>query len=514
MVRTARLCIGIAFVAFVACGDDDGGARAPLDAGAIGGFTLEVNSELGVLQGGAAQLEFVVRRGAGFMSAVTVELAELPAGVTASSSQIAAASVTGALEIAAAPSSAQGAAHASIRASGGGVTAVFPLRLLVRGAPGTLDTSFGAGGVVAVDFVPQDVLVQPDHKLVLVGQRDADVAVRRLASNGASDAFGAGGLLLFPVMSAADEAAAVALQPDGQLVLAGHSGHANGVRDTLLARVTAAGALDPDFGRGGTAVLDISGGGEAGASDTARRAIVLPDGKIVAAVCLASRDLVMLRFDARGELDASYGTGGRVDHRLGEDADIAALVRQPDGKLLVAGKRRSDASSDALLYVLRLLPTGALDPDFGSGGKVELAAFGGTGSAAARALRLLNDGRILVGGASAAGGFMMRLLSNGMRDDAFGSGGAALTPDVVTGLASGLDGKVFFVAWSSADVKAIVGRLDASGKAHDPSFGAGAAIVLPPMMRGGRVVFTSDDRVVIVDSTGPAPPANVLRVWR
>jgi uncharacterized delta-60 repeat protein len=94
---------------------------------------------------------------------------------------------------------------------------------------GTLDPSFGTGGVVTTDFggdaEAYAVVEQPDGKIVAVGEAQEGFAVARYLPDGTLDAgFGNGGIVLTPIPlpgTAYAEATAVVLQPDGKILVAG-----------------------------------------------------------------------------------------------------------------------------------------------------------------------------------------------------------------------------------------------------------------------------------------------------
>src|SRR5206468_652342 len=160
---------------------------------------------------------------------------------------------------------------------------------------------------------------------------DADFAVVRYNANGSLDAtFGAGGKVTTSIGSDEDDAYALALQPDGKLVAAGET--LNGVRyDFALVRYNANGSLDATFGAGGKVTTPVGS-----ADDYADALLVQPDGKLVAAgnVEGSDRDFAVVRYNADGSLDGSFGTGGKVITPLGSSDDVAfSLVLQPDGKL-------------------------------------------------------------------------------------------------------------------------------------------------------------------------------------
>lgn len=140
---------------------------------------------------------------------------------------------------------------------------------------GLLDPSFGSGGKSqggATEY-PQgakDLAVQPDGKTVVVGPGAGNFGIARIQANGSYDpSFGTNGN--FPIgFGGNDTANAVALQPDGKVVVAGTDGDGFAV-----ARLTPDGALDPTFGTGGRATVNFGG------VDVAHGLALQPDGNIV-----------------------------------------------------------------------------------------------------------------------------------------------------------------------------------------------------------------------------------------
>src|SRR5437867_813955 len=124
-----------------------------------------------------------------------------------------------------------------------------------RGA-GELDLGFGTGGraLTVAATVARALLVQPDGKLIAAGSAEGSgnptFAVTRWTANGEPDAsFGSGGVVITSFFGVNDGARAVALQPDGRVVVAGGSANA-----FALARYLASGALDGSFGDGGRVI--------------------------------------------------------------------------------------------------------------------------------------------------------------------------------------------------------------------------------------------------------------------
>jgi len=225
---------------------------------------------------------------------------------------------------------------------------------------GILDPTFGSGGVVTSHFsekaeLARDVLVQPDGKTVIAGQAvddktgNMDFLIARYSANGTLDTtFGSSGSTLTSINGGAI-AYAVALQPDGKVVLAGYtnSGGGPGVlfgADQLaLARYTPAGLLDPTFGEGGKVVFD------GGSYDERLLAVALgPGGTVLAGGYTNGErrsDLLLARLRPDGSLDTTFGNTGKgfSVNDLGTNSErISSLVLARDGKIVAVGQSEAD----------------------------------------------------------------------------------------------------------------------------------------------------------------------------
>lgn len=315
-----------------------------------------------------------------------------------------------------------------------GASSIF---MLVRfHASGVLDTAFGTGGMATanVEGPVRAIVVQPDGKLVAAGsaglQSQRDVALARFNADGSPDAsFGAGGIVIQAIGPGDEFASALAIQPDGRLVAAGHT-------DTggfALLRLLANGSPDPSFGSGGIVVTDF---GVGPANGEARALILQPDGRLLAAGMRYSglpgdSDVALARYLPDGSLDASFGSGGKVVTSVdGRAYDAYALALRPDGRILAAGMTQEIHASSWCFFLARYLSDGVLDAAFGSGGLVADPATGAIPLFGSVAIQ--DDGKIL-----AAGGFqaepkaglaVTRLLPDGRRDPAFGTRGVAPIP--------------------------------------------------------------------------------------
>jgi uncharacterized delta-60 repeat protein len=276
---------------------------------------------------------------------------------------------------------------------------------------GTVDASFGSAGFVRVDIAgyaddATALVVQPDGKIVLGGLAvvtlvgASDLAVARLDSTGALDtSFGTGGKVTANIGGNFDTAAAMALQVDGAIVLAGRAASSGGATpDTSVLRLSSVGTVDLALKLPLTSDWDEATG-----------VAVRPDGKIVlslearAAGGLYQHALAQLKPD--GALDETFGTLGVALSSFSVGGDHArTLLLLPDGRIVTAGHVRNQVlqltDKDDFL-VTRHLTDGSLDSSFGTGGSIIVDFFGAADSA--RALRLQPDGRVVVGGSARNG---------------------------------------------------------------------------------------------------------------
>ncbi len=322
-------------------------------------------------------------------------------------------------------------------------------------AAGALDAGFDGDGIATVDFAgagdaARAVAVQPDGKIVLggsafTGANDDDFALARLNPNGGLDSsFGGDGKATTDFAGAYDFVSALALTPDGKVLAAGRARGAT--EDFAAARYNADGSLDVGFDSDGLLTTDF-----ASSADEAASVLLLPDARFVLAgtAGVASDDFALAGYSANGGLDATFDGDGKAatDFALGQSV-IYALAQQSDGKIIAAGAQRVGRSSGNSFTVARYLPSGALDASFGAGG-VSVVDFGAPSEAHGVALQ--PDGKIIVagrGGSGQNGQFALaRLNPNGELDASFGSGGTVATTfteggSAASALALQSDGKI------------------------------------------------------------------------
>jgi uncharacterized delta-60 repeat protein len=244
---------------------------------------------------------------------------------------------------------------------------------------GSLDSTFGNGGLVMTDLGGVDqangVALQSDGKIVVVGPLQGAFGVARYNADGSLDpSFGNGGKVIVDASPNFDGAFDVAIASGGKIVVGGGTGlYPFGAGDFLLARFNANGSLDSGFGSGGIVTTDFDG-----ASDTAFAIGLTVDGKIVAAGAskgAALGDFALARYNTDGSLDSSFGTGGRVTTDIDSDSDDTGngVVVHADGRITIAGI--AGAAGSTSFALVRYTAAGDLDASFGSGGKTS-ATFG------------------------------------------------------------------------------------------------------------------------------------------
>jgi uncharacterized delta-60 repeat protein len=241
-------------------------------------------------------------------------------------------------------------------------------------ANGRIDTTFGGGdgkvmtNVTAHDDYAWAIAIQPlDHKIVIgggAGGLGGRFLVARYKPNGARDGtFGGGdGRVVTNFTSKYDYVDALALQPDGKIVVAGTANYFGSTPRFALARYRPNGALDGTFGGDGKVITAFSGG-FARASGLAIQA----DGRIVAAG-QSGDNTAIARYLPSGALDGSFSVDGMRSVNLTNGGDYADEVMvQADGKIVTVGTG-SYYVTDTKIVVARFDAAGGLDPSFSGDG--------------------------------------------------------------------------------------------------------------------------------------------------
>jgi uncharacterized delta-60 repeat protein len=342
-------------------------------------------------------------------------------------------------------------------------------------APGDLDPAFSGDGIAVtgergVDETAAAVAVQADGKVVVAGSAgDRFLVVRYTAAGALDSTFSGDGL---QTVAAADAARAVAIQPDGKIVAAGDAG-----AGVAVARFNADGSFDPSFsGDGLLSSLDHGVRGDASAL------ALQPDGKILIAGSVGGRPAV-LRYHADGAPDASFSADGVAALERGIAA-VAALPGTGGGLVVAARGGTSDISGSVFTtnYLARLNADGTPAGD--------LVTF--TTSSGVRAAALRPDGRVVL-----AADNLVQYAADGTRDPAFGTGGSVFA--AADAIALDADGRL--VAASAGEDGPTITRRDPAGEL-DATFSQDGERAVGIDGAFEDVTVAPDGRIVAVGATG------------
>jgi len=305
---------------------------------------------------------------------------------------------------------------------------------------GKLDTTFGTKGVTMVAFtdfinMPNSVAVQPDGDIVVAGFSETtsggfNFAMARFTPNGQlDDTFGSGGLVTVQPSGIQPSASVVMVQPNGQIIEGGSviGINKNTPGGTVLGRYNSDGSLDTTFGTNGFAVATTAVGAPTGLA-------LLANGSYLALGTFAR----VVEFSSTGVLQSTVTPDTVVAASLqGQPFAVNPVLFLPSGGFIegqFVGEGHGDSHTDD--QIVRFSETGRVIPSFDT----TAFAFPGVNMNAPQALALQSNGQILVSGVPFG---MARLNANGELDTTFGSGGMVETPgNQVEGLLIQTDGKI------------------------------------------------------------------------
>jgi uncharacterized delta-60 repeat protein len=316
-------------------------------------------------------------------------------------------------------------------------------------ANGTLDTTFGIGGMVQTNFLGfggavASVKIDSKGNIVAAGyirtspleqNPDTDFAVARYTTSGALDSsFGSQGIVTRS-NSINDYITAVAIQKDGKIIAAGSSYGPQPSEDFAVFRLTANGSPDLTFAGGNILFTDFYS-----SEDVARAIVIQSDGRIVAGgeIQRNSRDFGLVRYNTNGTLDSTFGTHGKVVTDIAsESGDFCyELLLRPvpfsltgEEQIIAAGNRYLSSNNSSGVMVC-YQSDGLLNPSFGVGGIVltNFSTYDHIYCVVRQA-----DGKIISAGSSYDQNYppqftLARYNSNGTLDTGFGQGGRVFTP--------------------------------------------------------------------------------------
>ena len=384
-----------------------------------------------------------------------------------------------------------------------------------------LDPGFGEGGIThfavgqAGGDRGEDVVIGADGKIQIAATRgfqSGSMAAVRLLPDGTLDpSFSADGIASAP-MGQYGEARAIALQPDGRVIIGGSAYYDVTFDDLALARFTSGGALDTTFSGNGRLNIPASG-----SLDLVRAITVLPDGRIQVGGKFdgGTTDMMSLRLLANGDLDPSFAGDGIFSTTLHTGEVSESMLVRDDGRVVLGGGWRV-LLPDADMALFQVDEDGTPDAGFGTNGLFR-PSEPGSASTAITLIGMPDGGTLFLAkrywpGGQDQDGFVGRVTAAGEWDPTYGIGGRAILDvgppyvgtvrDMVL-----LSNNKSVVSWDLLDtsnntLSLMVMRLMPDG-AFDATFGNDGKVVIPCPDLGCSVealAVGAEDRVVAVGS--------------
>ncbi|ESU24840.1 hypothetical protein FEDK69T_03930 [Flavobacterium enshiense DK69] len=389
------------------------------------------------------------------------------------------------------------------------ITFLFILLLSIAGIaqPGTIDLSFNPSDVGftagANNLITVSVL-QPDGKLIIGGNFTSYNGVScnriiRLNNDGSIDSG-------FNIGSGTNNTvSAIAIQPDGKIIIGGSFTTYNGSTKNRIARLNTDGSLDAGFVMG------------TGTNNTVSSIAVQPDGKIIiggnfSAYNGSTGKIRIARLNANGSLDTGFTVG------TGANASVYALALLADGKILIGGAFLT-FNGTTVNRLARLNSNGTLDSGFTIG-----TGFDNT----VLKIVIQPDSKILFGGSftnynSQASSKIARLNNDGTLDTGFTIGSGA--NNIVRSIVLEPDGKVVaggdFTSFNGTSKNRVV-RLNSNGSldtAHTIGTGANGGVYTLSQQTDGKLFIagnfsvysgTARNRIARLNSDGTLDPSFVV----
>ncbi len=230
---------------------------------------------------------------------------------------------------------------------------ILAFRLIRFDENGALDTSFNGQGYKIISFganyqFPTSLKLQNDGKIVAGGVAgrptgNGDIVLARVNPNGSLDrSFGPGGFVVTDIANNFDVLAAMAIQPDGKILIGGKTGPSADVHSILI-RYWPDGRIDQGFGLGGVSYVSMDG--------YVQSLALQSDGRILTVIHDNDAEFVVARFLPNGLPDSlDFGVEGFVHITFGTTSGVGRSVGLGnEGEIMVSG------TAGGLFGVARLL---------------------------------------------------------------------------------------------------------------------------------------------------------------
>lgn len=261
------------------------------------------------------------------------------------------------------------------------------------------------------------------------------------------------------------------------------------------------GDLDPSFGTGGKVTTDFNS-----AFDRAFAVAIQADGKIVT-VGSSNFDFALVRYNSDGSLDPHFDGDGMVTTDIGLFDEAFAVAIQTDGKIVAAGRTAPEGGC-CQLALARYNADGSLDTSFDTDGKVTTIF---QGHSAAFAVAIQSDGKIVAAGMTDSpfldGFALARYNADGSLDTSFDEDGKVTTDfggiDGASGLAIQADGKIVVAGWGGPADDFALARYNPDGSL-DLVFGGGGKVTtdFDGLDRAEDMAVQEDGKIIAVGVSG------------
>lgn len=357
-------------------------------------------------------------------------------------------------------------------------------------ANGSIDSTFGNAGVVKLaQGLAYDLIQQSDGKLVVTGYSNDNLSnknfyIARYTKDGVPDIdlnvdgfiTGNEGRLTIDFSgynnevtsgyNENDQIGSITQQNDGKLVAAGIAHSSINVNtypeyrtDFAVARFNGDGSLDNTFNSNGMVRIGLEPADGAKSSESV---IQQADGKIVLAGYSyqnfsSAYVFTLVRLNSNGDLDSSFGTGGKVLTDIGTGEDKAfSIIQQFDGKLVVVGGSYVSSLQGNDFSIVRYDSNGSLDNSFNGTGKVTTNIYLND---TAYGVVQQQDGKLVVAGTSNGKAALVRYNADGSIDNtiisnspsAVGNLTAIKTNPAINALRMQSDGKFLLAGGATQD---------------------------------------------------------------
>jgi uncharacterized delta-60 repeat protein len=288
----------------------------------------------------------------------------------------------------------------------------YKILLIQLNENGTLDETFGNGGVVVLKIGPDinnfedhayAIALQDDGMIVIAGKsynenyQFVPVVVRFTETGALDTSFGTGGIASIPVIEVENDFDCIVIQDDGKIVASGHFANTFLSFAMLVVRFMPDGSLDASFGNNG-----IFNNAYSGVDDEGFGITLTSDDQILVTgfTTTAGYDysMLLMKLDSQGNLAADFGNGGFVEANYGQYDIGYGIYVQGDEKIIVAGTTGELVPGNCNMAIWRYNPDGTLDNTFGLDGMSIIQISEGPDEGLAMAHQ--NDGKVVIAGKS------------------------------------------------------------------------------------------------------------------